>query len=139
MRSPLLILLIWSLMTKGLIFTGTMVVRPESPFVIENMQVTVDEANSHGETTIHLHKVKFSKMMPVRLNIDIPHVKVTRNGSIQSFQGNDIVPQKGGKPYHSRIVKNLTGTLDRNRLKLALTIGDAPIRYDGLLNSKHNQ
>lgn len=112
-------------------FHGKLTVRPESPYVMTNVAVDVAWDKSGNTAIVTLQRVKFSRMMPVRLTIQVPHVKVSPNAGGWQLSGSDIIPFKGGSPYPQRMVKRLQGTIKGNKLNLQLTIGTAPIHYEG--------
>lgn len=112
-------------------YLGVLTVRPESPYQMKNIEVTIAPNKTSNTANITLHHVKFSPMMPVRLTIVIPNVTMTAiEGGVQ-FSGNEIVPLKGGKPYASRKITHLSGKRIGSRISLSMTIGSAPVRYQG--------
>lgn len=118
---------------KVLHYHGKLTVRPESPFVQNDVTVDVSADRSTGSATITLHRVRFSRMMPVRLTIQIPHVAMSSVSGGSQLYGHDIVPLKNGSPYAQRMVKHLYGSIKDGRLRLSLIIGTAPIRFEGVL------
>lgn len=116
-------------------FRGRLTVRPESPYVMRDVAVDVSWDKSGNTALVTLHHVKFSRMMPVRLTIQVPQVKVTPIAGGFQLSGDNIVPLKGGSPYPQRMVRRLQGTVKGSKLSLHLTIGTAPIHYEG--ESRH--
>lgn len=117
--------------TLGGKFVGTLTVHPDKPFVLKNVRANVVAGKSANTASIILHDVKFSPFMPVRLTITIPDIVVSPIENGYQFSGSNIVPIKGGKPYASRKVSELRGRQIGNTISLSLTIGTAPIRYQG--------
>lgn len=133
MRSLLLyvVFFVATALLPGGDYWGTLVVHPDSPYARKNVHVRVHPNKAHDKATITLYDIKFSRFMPVKLDIIIPDVKMSQRGNTYILSGSDIVPLKGGEPYPSRKVSEIEGTLTQGTLNMSLTIGSAPIRYSG--------
>lgn len=131
MKALMMCLLMWLFAAVGGNYYGELTVRPDRPFKMEKVRVQVDGNVDKGSVTVKIYKVRFSKMMPVRLDITIPGVKVVKNGNGYSLSGNGIVPSNGNKAYPSRMVRNLKGSMTGDQLYLEMTMGEAPLRYKG--------
>lgn len=80
-----------------------------------------------GSATIDMRHVKFARMMPVHVDVTIPSLKV--DGA--SLQGDDIVPTTKGKRKEKRRVRQLTGSVDGDRLTFTCTMGGKPVSFSG--------
>jgi len=93
---------------------------------LENVRVEVLENNSN-QVTLRLHRVKFSRWMPVRLDIDIPNVQ-EKNG-VLSLQ--HTIPLMDGKPYEKKHAKNLHGRVSTSALSFSLILGQSEVKFEG--------
>lgn len=112
-------------------YKGDLVVRPSSPYTMKDVKVRVVPNSARDKATIYLYQIKFSRLMPVKLDITLPNVSMTQSGNKYLIKGENIVPLKGGKPYPSRMVSFVKATLDEGNLDLNMCIGSAPIRFVG--------
>ena len=113
-------------------YNGTVsVMSGSSPYNTENIEVEVIPC-SNDAVDIAFYKIKFVPQMPVKINLRVPNVPITRadNGVI-NLAGNNIVPLFAGGPYEDRIVTNLVGTITNTTIELSLNFGDTPTTYKG--------
>ena len=101
-------------------YVGTM--QMASGFSLDDVRVSLDE---QGNMT--LYRVKFARMMPVRVDVLIPHVK--RHN--EHISGEDIIPSVSGKPHPDRIVTHLQGTADKQSLDFRCLFGGKEMHYKG--------
>lgn len=80
-----------------------------------------------GETTMDIRHVKFARMMPVHVDVNIPSLR--HEG--RSLKGDDIVPTTKGKRQEKRRVRQLDGTADADRLAFSCTMGGKPVSFKG--------
>ena len=93
-----------------------------SGYTLDDVRVSLDE---QGNMT--LYRVKFARMMPVRVDVLIPHVKCHN----EHISGEDIIPSVSGKPHPDRIVTHLQGTTDKQSLDFRCLFGGKEMRYKG--------
>lgn len=105
-------------------YMGTM--RMGSGYALENVRVSMDEKGS-----ITLYHVKFARLMPVRVDVVIPHVKKRKDGERMILSGDNIIPTVKGKPYPNRTVTKLHGQADVQYISFRCLFGDKEMQYSG--------
>ena len=80
-----------------------------------------------GELVLKMFNVKFARLMPVKVDVDIPGI--TLNGSC--LQGNNIIPSSKGKPYERYRVTKLDGKADSQQISFTCMMGDKPVKFSG--------
>ena len=132
MRRKILLLLIVSLLiclsAGAADFVGTM--RLSSGYTLSDVRVTLDEQGN-----ITLHRVKFARMMPVRVDVLIPEVKCQQVNGQTTLSGDSIVPMVGSKPHPDRLVTNLQGQADARTIIFRCTMGGRELEYEGTIAS----
>lgn len=83
--------------------------------------------NQQGELVLKMFNVKFARLMPVKVDVDIPGI--TLNGS--RLQGNNIIPSSKGKPYERYRVTKLDGKADSQQISFTCMMGDKPVKFSG--------
>jgi hypothetical protein len=78
-----------------------------------------------------LYRVKFARMMPVRVDVLIPQVKCDN----EHLSGEDIIPSVNGKQHPDRIVTHLRGTANKQALDFRCLFGGKEMHFKGV-NSK---
>ena len=101
-------------------YKGTL--RMASGFTLTDVTVSLD---ANGDLT--LYRVKFARMMPVRVDVLIP--QVTLRGD--SLYADGIVPTMKGKPKQDKIVTQLTGTADARTITFRCFLGGKEMFYSG--------
>ena len=101
-------------------------IRMASGYTQENVRVCLDE---QGNLT--LYRVKFARMMPVRLDIVFPHVECYRECNLMIIQGDSIIPTIHNEPRPDRIVTKLQGKADGQSLRFRCLIGGKEMTYEG--------
>ena len=91
-------------------------------YSLDNVRVNIDK---QGNLT--LYRVKFARMMPVRVDVLIPHL--TRSN--HHVKGDNIIPLVNGKQYPKRIVTNLHGSVDDKSLHVRCLLGGKEMQYKG--------
>jgi hypothetical protein len=109
----------WSGEYKGRMTVGTR-------FTQEDVRVTVD---AKGNMT--LWRVRFARLMPVKIDVTVPGVHVTETPSEATLKGQNIVPQTDGKAYPSRTVTDLHGTIRKRQLQVMMQFGDKSLQFSG--------
>ena len=106
-------------------YIGTM--RMGSGYALENVRVSMDEKGS-----ITLYHVKFARLMPVRVDVVIPHVKKQKDGERTILSGDNIIPTVKGKLYPNRKITKLHGQADVQFITFRCLFGDKEMQYSGM-------
>ena len=114
-------------------YTGTVSVEYEGAmFDNPGIKVRFIVAENGTEAEIIIYRIKFVPKMPVRVDVTIPEVKVTPDGSgVWRLKCNDVDPLAlGGKEpkYH---VTGLEGYADDSTLEFSLKFGQYPTFFSG--------
>lgn len=83
-----------------------------------------------------LYGVSFSPKMPLKLDVTIPGITSETRNSVMTVSGDEIIPLAMGGPFERYIVKGLSGTIDKDRMELQMTIGGCASSYSGAVISK---
>ena len=118
-RILLILLLAWVSVT-GTEYVGTM--RMESGYTLEDVRVTIDDAG-----TIILYRVKFARMMPLRVDVVIPGVEQQD----QQLSAEQIIPMVDDKQHPDRMITNLRGTADSRTIDFRCLFGGKEMHYRG--------
>jgi len=94
---------------------------------MENIRVEFVAAKS-GMVVVKMYGVKFSKWMPVRVDVEIRNVK-DEGGVLTLDYG---VPMMNGKVYEKRKVRNLSGKYDGKSVSLRMKLGKSDVRFNGV-------
>ena len=93
----------------------------------------------HGSSaTLLMHHVKFAKLMPVKVDVDIKNLHATKHGSSTTLTGDNIVPLSNGKPHKKYTIHNLQATSTPTSLSFRCLMGDKHISFKGQLAEKGN-
>ena len=76
---------------------------------------------------VTLFHVRFSSLMPVRLDVVIPTLTLEKG----HLSGRDIVPLGDGKRYEKYLVRDFQGTVDATRLSFACLLGKKQLTFNG--------
>lgn len=103
-------------------YVGT--IRVGNNLRFEKVRVEVKQTD-HSHIEIFIHRIKFHKLMPVRVNMAIPNVQK---------QGHDIstsytVPTLYGKEYERKTVRNLRGQISDKCMWFRATIGGSEVMF----------
>ena len=120
-------------------YSGRMTVRYEGEdFVQNDIKVQVGFSSDSTSVDIKLLKVKFVPAMPVRIDVTVMEVPVTRSDDGDSqFYGDGIVPWAMGGPYDTYRVDGLQGRISDGELEFSMTFYNTkkqegyPTSYDG--------
>ena len=104
-------------------YVGTMTT---GSYTQKNVEVRLAQSPL-GEVAMDIKHVKFARLMPVHVDVNIPSLKLEG----KSLKGNNIVPTTKGKRQEKRRVKQLSGTADAERLAFTCTMGDKPVSFKG--------
>ena len=121
-------LLLFLLMAFGLVagaqtFVGTMNV---DGYKREEVKVTLRKTDA-GDYVLTMYRVKFARLMPVKIDFDIPQMKL--EGGHLSADG--VVPVSKGKRYEKYTIHNLTGAASSKDLIFTCKMGDKPFSFSG--------
>ena len=94
--------------------------------------VTARLQRQGDRATILIFNTKFARMMPVKVDVEIPEVVVDST----ALRCRQVVPTSNGKPYPKYTVRNLRGTADGRSLRFSCTMGDKQVTYTGSLTQK---
>ena len=117
------ILMAISLATSAQTYVGTMTV---DGYTRENVKVTLKKSGKEG-IVLTMYKVKFARMMPVKIDFDIPQMKL--EGSRLTADG--TVPVSKGKRYEKYTIRRLNGTADDKAIAFTCMMGDKPFAFKG--------
>ena len=124
MKSLLLFfMLAFGLCAGAQTYVGTMTV---DGYKRENVKVTLKKTEKEG-IVLTMYKVKFARMMPVKIDFDIPQMKL--EGSRLTADG--VVPVSKGKRYEKYTIHRLSGTADSKQISFTCTMGDKPFSFKG--------
>ena len=109
-------------------FVGNMSI---ATFQQKNITCTL-KVDAQGRGTLVIQRVKFAKMMPVRVDMSIADltVKKDRDGNL-TLTGTDIVPTAGEKSYPKKTVTNFHGTLRGGTLTANFTMSEKKVTFTG--------
>ena len=109
-------------------FVGNMSI---ATFQQKNITCTL-KVDAQGRGTLVMQRVKFAKMMPVRVDMSIAGltVKKDRDGNL-TLTGTDIVPTAGEKSYPKKTVTNFHGTLRGGTLTANFTMSEKKVTFTG--------
>ncbi len=112
--------------------TTTFTVRGQESSV-ENIKVNFDAAEDGKTASITIFKISFAPKMP-QVNITIPNVQLTHNGSETLLECDNVVPISLGGEEPNFTVHELKGTRKGNELEFSLKFGSTPTSYKGVMN-----
>ena len=107
-------------------YTGTL--QMSGGYTLENVRVTIDE-----QSTLILHRVKFARLMPVRVDVVIQHIKRQAETSSTVINADNIVPLVDDKPYPNRLIRDLRGHIEGDFFFFRCKMGGKEMCYKGTL------
>ncbi len=128
--TTLLALLLLAPLAAAQTYVGTMQV---NDYTRKDVEVRLG-ASPQGQTVLQMLNVKFARMMPVKVDVDIPGVSLG-NGRLA---GDNIVPTSKGKPYEKYLVTRLDGSADSEKITFRCLMGDKQIKFSGRRAKKNN-
>ena len=93
--------------------------------------VIVEIQESDGDAVCFIYKVKFSRFMPVTVDMELGGLHKSDAGAKKTLSGTKLIPKVKGKPYTKRIVKTFRATINGNQLDLDMSIGEKHCTYHG--------
>lgn len=98
-----------------------------------HMVVTI----SGERATLEMCKVKFAKLMPVKVDVKVKELECRKEGGISRLRGDGIIPLSGGKPHANRTIHGFKGTATANKLTFECKMGDKHVTFSGhVMNGK---
>lgn len=119
----LLCLLAFGFYAGAQTYVGTMTV---DGYTRENVKVTLKKTEKEG-IVLTMYKVKFARMMPVKIDLDIQQLKL--EGGRLTADG--VVPMSKGKRYEKHTIYRLNGIADSKEISFNCLMGDKPFSFKG--------
>lgn len=119
----LLCLLVLGLCAGAQTYVGAMTV---DGYTRKDVKVTLKKTEKEG-IVLTMYKVKFARMMPVKIDFDIPQMKLEDN----CLTADGVVPVSKGKRYEKYTIHRLNGTADSKQISFTCTMGDKPFSFKG--------
>jgi len=103
--------------------------------VTDNEDIKVNfETSEDGKTaSITIYKIRFVPQMPVTVDVTIPNVQITQNGSETLLECDNVNPLSMGGEDPDHVVTGLKGTRKGDKLEFSLKFGSFPTSYKGTL------
>lgn len=109
-------------------------------FVQNDIAVAVAFNNKQSALDIELKRVKFAPAMPVKVDVTITDIAITKQGEgVWSFATDGVTPWALGGPYDKYRIDNLQGQLSENNISFTLTLFNTnkgigyPTTYSGII------
>lgn len=109
-------------------FIGTMTV---GTYKREKVEARLTAKNNTA--TLFLYDVKFSRFMPVKVDVSIANLKLIKQNNKTTISGNNIIPAVKGKGYDKYKVTDFSGTVTKEGLVFSTFMGDKKVTYKGKL------
>lgn len=87
----------------------------------------------NNTATLFLYDVKFSRFMPVKVDVSIANLKLIKQNNKTTISGNNITPAVKGKGYDKYKVTDFSGTVTKEGLVFSTFMGDKKVNYKGKL------
>lgn len=124
-------LMLMGLAVSAQTFVGTMKVGDYT-----RKDVTVKMTVKGDTATITMYHVKFARMMPVKVNFQIPDIRITATQQRNLLECHNIVPLGNGKKYPEYTVRKLNGAVTSAVLSFTCTMDEKTIVYSGVINRR---
>ena len=126
MKKKLIVLLnlLFCLSLSATEYVGTL--RMASGYTLSDVRVSLDE---QGNLT--LYRVKFSRMMPVRVDVVLPNLTLREDSTTTVILGDNIIPTMNGKPKPERIATQLQGHADGSSIEFHCLLGGKGMQFQG--------
>ncbi len=114
-------------------YIGTFIVAPGTPieFTLQDARVELSVFNNGDSARIDMLQVKFAEAMPMKMDIAVPGVKLTKKNETYSISGDTIVPFIVSGPFPSRTITELSGTATNETLEFSMVCGSDPLSFTG--------
>ena len=104
-------------------YVGTMTI---GDYTQRGVEVTLTQKQG-GSASALMHRVKFARMMPVRLDVELKPLRLA-DGRLAA---DSLVPTAGNKSYEKFTVRRLAGTSDASALRFKCRMGKKELAFDG--------
>lgn len=124
----LLLALIVGLVLQAQTFVGSMTI---ASFGQKNVKCTLT-VDSHGHATLVMQRVKFAKLMPVRVDMAVSGLtaKQDADGNLR-LTGTGIIPTAGGRTYPKKTITDFHGTVRGSTLSASFSMSQKTVTYTG--------
>lgn len=78
----------------------------------------------NNTATLFLYDVKFSRFMPVKVDVSIANLKLIKQNNKTTISGNNITPTVKGKGYDKYKVTDFSGSVTKEGLVFSTFMGD---------------
>jgi len=113
-------------------YVGLLKVNENTPASYEQNDVEIiSEIIDNISLEMTLLQVKFSVQMPVKLNMTIKNIELTKTNDGYTISGDNIIPTSGEIPYNQYVITNLAGTMSSKKLEFTMKCGNFPVSYSG--------
>lgn len=127
----LALLMMFGLAASAQTFVGTLKV---DDYTRKDVAVKV---TTQGDTaTVTMYRVKFARLMPVKVNMTIPDIRITTTQQRTLLGCTNIVPVSDGKKYPDYVVRAFKGALTQSVFSFSCTMGDSKVTYSGVINRR---
>lgn len=106
---PALCTMLLTISSMAQSFVGTLTT---NGYEKNDVTVKITQINAQ-QATLSMFNAKFSRWMPVKVDLDITPVNYDTN---KKLSANNIIPTSDGKKYENRIVRQLKGSVNGNTL-----------------------
>ena len=94
------------------------------------------ELSEKGATvTLMMRHVKFAKLMPVKVDVEVKGLTANKQQGVVSLNGNNIIPLSNGKPHANRTIHDFKGIADATILTFKCKMGDKRVSFSGQATS----
>lgn len=122
----LMVVAITAIVAQTIQYTGTFDV---DGYKRKNVVLAINANKTEAKCTFY--KVKFSRFMPVTIDMTLEKLHCTNTSGKVSYSGKDIVPIVKNEPYENRKVKTFSAVADEKTISLIMWIGDKKVSYTG--------
>lgn len=93
------------------------------------------EIKTQGKTvTLEMRRVRFAKLMPVKVDVEVKGLKVKFQGNNRIVTGENIIPLNDGKPRKKHKITEFKGVANADRMAFECKMGDKKVSFTGQRN-----
>ncbi|MBR0072761.1 MAG: hypothetical protein IJP95_02895 [Bacteroidales bacterium] len=126
---PALCTMLLTISSMAQSFVGTLTT---NGYEKNDVTVKITQINAQ-QATLSMFNAKFSRWMPVKVDLDITPVNYDTN---KKLSANNIIPTSDGKKYENRIVRQLKGSVNGNTLTFKCLMGEKNVSFSGRAKSR---
>lgn len=90
------------------------------------------EVRVSGSTcTLVMRHVKFAKLMPVKVDVEVKGLRCETDGANRKLKGNKIIPLNNGKPHEKYTICDFQGTVEGVTLEFDCRMGGKKVTFKG--------